>query len=244
MASLILTRQFAASIPNQTGYTMILTITSAVGIDAAVFLKQRVIATDKVSTEDNFAAVCSLAQLIDYPTIAPLSQTGYWRDSTVTITVRTPEYAEDVYQEIVAEVQKLVLDYNVNQDYSQNNNLAVTIDSDFPPEMLLNPPVNLSPTGANPTITVDHNLGTYYIINFSGATGTASLRFLNMGAGDTMRLEVIDGSAAVNITFPTNTIQGKGGGHNYTSPGVNTTDLIKVLFDGTNYLIESEEGYS
>lgn len=81
-------------------------------------------------------------------------------------------------------------------------------------------------------------------LNVTAATGTVALTLNNPVTGAPYVFKVVQGSTPLGITFPSPTKQKGGGGATYTPSGANAIDVIKMVFDGTNYLIELEAAYA
>jgi len=59
-----------------------------------------------------------------------------------------------------------------------------------------------SPTGASPTVTVDLSLGNCFVVDLTGASGTPVIAFSHAVAGSSCLLKMIQGTTAINCTFP------------------------------------------
>jgi hypothetical protein len=75
-----------------------------------VFVKQRVRNFAKDSIDDTFVAVCTPVQLEDFEEDAPGEGSSYFRSNTIELIGRTPEYLTEVFDSLMYEVKKLVID--------------------------------------------------------------------------------------------------------------------------------------
>jgi hypothetical protein len=100
---------------------------------------------------------------------------------------------------------------------------------------------SLTPSGT--TQTIDFNNGSIINLTLSSATGTVVLTLSNPQAATSYLIKVIQGATPRNLTFPAGTTQAGGGGVTYTGTA-NKTDIIAVLYDGTNYFINVSKNYS
>jgi hypothetical protein len=248
MATLSLQRTAPTYVSTLSSYRMTLTITSSEIITPFVFVKQRLSNLDKTSFDDVFAAIATPSQLAELQQLAPNQFSSYFLDKTVTLIGRTVEYLDWIYNEILNELNKLVLDYDLLQTYASEETVNLVISGagvtelPYTPQM---PTITLTPIGASPTITIDPTATAFYIVSLALATGTPVLTFTNLAAGQRGSIEIRQPSSSnLNITFPTNSLQGRGGSHTYTGAGSNTTDLINWSYDGTNILFDADEGYS
>ena len=86
-------------------YAMELTVTTANDMPKEVFVKQRV---DTVPPSDDFAAVCSAAQLEDLQVGGPGGGTSYFRTDSVKLVSANPAVLDSLHAEIVGEIQLLI----------------------------------------------------------------------------------------------------------------------------------------
>ena len=108
-------------------YGMTLTVTSADDMPTEVFVKQRLSAD---GTQDQFAAIASPAQLEDLLANEPSGDTSYYRSSTVSFVVANPARLEEIYNQVVAEVQALVYNLNIlDLNVTPDTNCVITADS-------------------------------------------------------------------------------------------------------------------
>ena len=77
-----------------------------------IFVKQRIRDFAKDTFDDTFVAVCTPVQLEDLDADSPGEGTSYYRTNQVELVGRTPEMVETVFESLLYEVKKLVLDLN------------------------------------------------------------------------------------------------------------------------------------
>jgi hypothetical protein len=94
-----------------------------------------------------------------------------------------------------------------------------------------------APTGT--TATIDWASGNLISINLGSASGNVTLTLNNPIAGQSMWMIVTQGATARQLAFPAGTKQPAAGGTTWTSSGANQTDVISLIYDGTNYRILS-----
>jgi hypothetical protein len=247
MATLSIQRNAPVYNSTLSSYTMTLSVVSNEDIIPYVFVKQRLSALDKNSFDDVFAAIATPAQLEELGKQAPNEFSSYFLDSSVTLIARTAEYMDWLYNEILAELNKLVLDYSLLATYANETvtNVVVTGSGVFSaPSNKPMTSIYLTPTGASPAISIDPTQTNLYVINLSQASGTPSFAFVNLTPDASGQIEVTQGTTNLNIDFPTGSKQGRGGGNVYLGAGTSTTDLINWVYDGTKILFSSEAGYS
>ena len=108
--SIKLSKQSAVRIPHTGAHKIVVSAVDAVDMPSEIFVKQRFRNFARDVFEDNFVAVCSPTQLEDLPLNAPEGKTSYFRVSEVELIANTPELLERIFDSMLYEVQKLVLD--------------------------------------------------------------------------------------------------------------------------------------
>lgn len=89
---------------------MNISATSSVGVTPNIFIMQRIRDFSANKFEDNFAAVCTPAQLEDIPEINNMTESSFYRTNTIELVARTAEYLAEIVESIFNEVQNLVDD--------------------------------------------------------------------------------------------------------------------------------------
>lgn len=110
--SIKLSRQSAVRIPHNGAHKIVVEAVDAVNMPSEIFVKQRLRNFAKDTFEDNFAAICSPAQLEDLPVNSPEGKISYFRVNRVELVANTPELLERIFDSMLYEVQKLVIDLN------------------------------------------------------------------------------------------------------------------------------------
>lgn len=118
--------------PGNSAYKLSLEVTASQGITKYVFVKQRHKKTDNTWI-DTFVAVASAANVADFDENSPAAGESYFRTSKVELTSSNSDHLEDVFNNILAELQLLadqteILDeLQVDGIYTINSS-TVTVD--------------------------------------------------------------------------------------------------------------------
>jgi len=98
-------------------------------------------------------------------------------------------------------------------------------------------------TTAGTTITLNWNNGASQAIDLQGATGTVVVTLSNPISGGLYTVKVTQGSVARNITWPA-TVKWPGGTAPTISVANDAMDLIRLYWDGTNYLATFNQAFA
>jgi hypothetical protein len=134
MITLNLVRRATDFDPAASSYRLTLEVNSAQNITSKVFVNQRLRNLSNNSFEDVFAAVATPAQLEDFDEDVPGPGTSYYRTNKIDILSRNADYLNDVYDDIVWQVQKLVDDMKALTKIE--NEVTVRITENGQPEIL------------------------------------------------------------------------------------------------------------
>jgi len=134
MITLNLVRRATDFDPAASSYRLTLEVNSAQNITSKVFVNQRLRNLSNNSFEDVFAAVATPAQLEDFDEDVPGPGTSYYRTNKIDILSRNADYLNDVYDDIVWQVQKLVDDMKALTKIE--NEVIVRITENGQPEIL------------------------------------------------------------------------------------------------------------
>ena len=104
--------------PDQSSFKLIVEAVNAENMPSKIFVNQRIHNFSKNSTEDVFRAVCTPTQLEDFDADSPAEGTSYFRVDKIELVARTPEAIKDVFDSILFEVKKLVVDLTALDDLS------------------------------------------------------------------------------------------------------------------------------
>ncbi|NBQ67286.1 MAG: hypothetical protein EBU46_00030 [Nitrosomonadaceae bacterium] len=106
MKTITLQRKAVSLLPGTTNYKLSLSVTSVHDITDKVFVKRRLFKFDN-TFEDVFVAVASPAQIEELPVDAPSAPNIHYRSAKVDITSSDPQLLEDIFTNIIAELQML-----------------------------------------------------------------------------------------------------------------------------------------
>lgn len=134
MITLNLVRKSTDFDPIASSYKLILEVNSAQDITPKIFVNQRFKNLSNNVFEDIFAAVATPAQLEDFDEDSPAAGTSYYRTNKIEILSRNADYLEDVYDDIVWQVQKLVDDMKALTNIE--NEITVRFTENQQPEIL------------------------------------------------------------------------------------------------------------
>jgi hypothetical protein len=108
--SIKISKQSTVRIPRTGAHKIVVAAVDAVDMPSEIFVKQRFRNFARDAFEDNFVAVCSPTQLEDLPLNAPEGRSSYFRVSQVELIANTPELLERIFDSLLYEAQKLVVD--------------------------------------------------------------------------------------------------------------------------------------
>jgi spore coat polysaccharide biosynthesis protein SpsF (cytidylyltransferase family) len=125
MATITLNRESSTYDKQIASYRMRVTVTSADGINPKVFVNQRLRDAQKQTFDDVFVAVATPTQLEDFAPDAPNEGTSFFRTSTIDVISRNADYLENVFDDILWNVQKLVTDIDALQTLTANGTYVI-----------------------------------------------------------------------------------------------------------------------
>lgn len=108
--SIQIVKQSTVELPGISSYKLVVSATNAQNMPDKIFVKQRVRNFAKDTVDDTFVAICTPAQLEDFEEDAPGEGTSYFRTNTIELVGRTPEYLTEVFDSLLYETKKLVID--------------------------------------------------------------------------------------------------------------------------------------
>jgi len=140
---------------------MTLEVLSTENMPKNVFVKQRIRDLVNNNFDDVFAAVCTPAQLEDFDDDAPKQGASYFRTYTVDIVSRNSAYLEDVFQSILAELQKLADDYAALGELQPDGIYTITNEGEITVNSAINHthyrlPLAAQPAGTNQNYTANN----------------------------------------------------------------------------------------
>ena len=108
--SIQIVKQSTIELPGISSYKLVVSTTNAQNMPNKIFVKQRARNFAKDLIDDTFVAVCTPTQLEDFEEDAPGEGSSYFRTNTIELVGRTPEYLTEVFDSLLYETQKLVID--------------------------------------------------------------------------------------------------------------------------------------
>lgn len=105
----------------------------------------------------------------------------------------------------------------------------------------LNQAATLTPAGT--TQTIDFDLGNKQVLDLSSATGNVTLTLSNPIAGADYRIKVIEDGTLRTLVWP-GTVLWPGGEEPSQFMSINTSSMIYLDYDGTNYFGRWELSYA
>lgn len=129
MATITLNRESSTFDKQIASYRMRVTVTDADGINSKIFVNQRLRDAQKQTFDDIFVAVATMAQLEDFAADAPNEGTSYFRTSIIDVISRNADYLDDVFDDIIHNVQKLVADADALAVLTDNGTYEITANT-------------------------------------------------------------------------------------------------------------------
>jgi hypothetical protein len=108
--SIQLLRQSTIEVPEISSYKLVVSTVNAQNMSDKIFVKQRIRNFARDRFDDVFVAVCTPTQLEDFEEDAPGEGTSYFRTNTIELVARTAEEIQTVFDSLVYETKKLVVD--------------------------------------------------------------------------------------------------------------------------------------
>lgn len=110
MRSIQLSKRSTVEIPDLTAYKLVVEAINPQNMPSKIFVNQRVHDYAREISEDYFVAVCTPAQLEDFAEDSPEQGTSYYRTNKIELVARTPELLQEVFDSLLYETKKLVID--------------------------------------------------------------------------------------------------------------------------------------
>jgi hypothetical protein len=108
--SIQLVKQSTVELPDISSYKLVVKAVNAQNMSDKIFVKQRIRNFAKSSLDDTFVAVCTPTQLEDFEEDAPGEGSSYFRTNEIELIGRTPEWMVAVFNSLLYETKKLVVD--------------------------------------------------------------------------------------------------------------------------------------
>jgi hypothetical protein len=108
--SIQISKRSTIEVPEISSYKLVVEAINAQNMPNKIFVNQRVRNFAKAQTEDFFVAVCTPVQLEDFMEDAPAESSSYYRTNRIELIGRTAEMVQTVFDSLLYEVKKLVVD--------------------------------------------------------------------------------------------------------------------------------------
>ena len=108
--SIQISKSSTVYIPGISSIKLVVEAINAENMPSKIFVNQRIrnFAQDRI--DDTFVAVCTPTQLEDFEEDCPAPGTSYYRTDRIELVGRTPEMVQSVFDSLIYEVKKLVVD--------------------------------------------------------------------------------------------------------------------------------------
>lgn len=103
-------RKSTVELPAISSYKLVVQAIEPEEMPSKIFIKQRIRNFAKETTDDIFVGVCTPTQLEDFDEDSPAEGTSFFRTASIELVARTPELIQQVFDSLVYEVKKLVID--------------------------------------------------------------------------------------------------------------------------------------
>ena len=108
--SIQISKQSTIPVPDILSYKLVVEAINPQNMPGKVFVNQRIRNFAKEQFDDTFVAVCTPAQLEDLQEDSPEAGSSYYRTNRIELIARTPELLQTVFDSLIYEVNKLVID--------------------------------------------------------------------------------------------------------------------------------------
>lgn len=103
-------RKSTVELPAISSYKLVVQAIEPEEMPLKIFIKQRIRNFAKEITDDIFVGVCTPTQLEDFDEDSPAEGTSFFRTDIIELVARTPELIQQVFDSLIYEVKKLVVD--------------------------------------------------------------------------------------------------------------------------------------
>ena len=157
--SIQIVKQSTVELPEISSYKLIVQTKNAQEMSGKIFIKQRVRNFARNTTDDIFVAICTPTQLEDFDEDAPAEGSSYFRSDYIELIGRTPEFLQEVFDTLIYETKKLVVDLSDLDSLTEAQVYTITANT---------PVAELQPAPAITTVIG----GEYSLtVNFTPASG-------------------------------------------------------------------------
>jgi 5'-deoxynucleotidase YfbR-like HD superfamily hydrolase len=126
MANISILRKSTAFDPRLGGYRLVLEVSETEDITSKIFVNQRIKSFSSDTFEDFFVAVATPAQLEDFEKDSPGEGSSYYLTDKIDLLTRDADYLEEVFNDIISEVQKLISDIEALADLQNSGTYIIT----------------------------------------------------------------------------------------------------------------------
>lgn len=156
--SIQISKRSTIYIPDILSFKLVVETLNAENMSDKIFVNQRIRNFAKERFDDTFVAVCTPVQIEDFAEDSPEEGTSFYRTNSIELVGRTPEYLQTVFESLVYEVKKLVLDLEQMDYLSEAEVYTITSEE----EILMSPtaPTITSAEGGNEQISIYFNAPT------------------------------------------------------------------------------------
>jgi len=108
--SIQIVKHSTIELPDISSYKLVVRAENAQNMPDKIFVKQRIRNFAKNTIDETFVAVCTPTQLEDFEEDAPGEGSSYFRTNQIELVGRTPEWLVTVFDSLLYETKKLVVD--------------------------------------------------------------------------------------------------------------------------------------
>jgi hypothetical protein len=127
--SIQLSRQSTVEVPDISSYKIVVQTINAQNMPDKIFVNQRIRNFARERFDNVFVAVCTPVQLEDFAEDAPEDGSSYYRTNSVELIARTAEELQAVFDSLVYETKKLVIDLTDLDSLAASQIYTISADS-------------------------------------------------------------------------------------------------------------------
>ena len=121
-----LIKRSSVEVPEISAIKLVVEAVNAQDMSPKIFIKQRIRNFAKGSFDDFFVAVATPTQMEDFPEDAPSDDSSYYRTDSIELVGRTYEMVQEVFNSLLYEVKKLVVDLNDMENLATAERYLIT----------------------------------------------------------------------------------------------------------------------
>ena len=115
-------------VPGIQSYKLCVETANAQDMPSKIFVKQKIRNFAKNTFDEVFVAVCTPVQLEDFDEDSPAEGSSYYRTDKIELVGRTAEMVQAVFDSLLYETKKLVLDLNDLEMLSQAETFDIGVE--------------------------------------------------------------------------------------------------------------------